>query len=253
LDRALKPVDRPPALAEKVYHALRDFLRNGAIAAGEPLQEVPLSERLGVSRTPVREAMTRLASEGLLASDGRSFTVPALTLADVDDIYELRFLIEPAAMRRVAARTADPDLRTRIEAALADAVAAHRIGDSVAFGEANVRYRAAWLALVPNRRLVRTIELYADHMQHIRALTLDHSRVRSIVLRGLHRITAALIAGDSALAAAAVHEHLVQARQAFIKAIGLDGAQAAHAPARARRAPVPRAARAKTLERRGRK
>jgi DNA-binding GntR family transcriptional regulator len=236
LDRALKRVDRPPALAEQVYDALRGFLRNGAISAGQPLQEVPLSERLGVSRTPVREAMARLASEGLLASDGRSFTVPALTQADVDDIYELRFLIEPAAMQRVAARTADPALRTRLESALADAGAAHRAGDSVAFGEAIARYRAAWLALVPNRRMVRTIELYADHMQHIRSVTLGDARVRTIVLRGLRRITSALVAGNSEQAAAAVHEHLVQARRAFIDATGLDASQSAQAPRATRRA-----------------
>lgn len=221
MERALKPVDRPPALAEQVYDALRGYLRTGAVEAGAPLQEVPLAARLGVSRTPVREAMARLASEGLLAADGRSFTVPALTLADVDDIYELRFLIEPAALRRVAARTGDRALRAPIEAALAAAQAAHRAGDSAAFRDANVRFRAAWLALVPNRRMVRMVELYADHMQHIRALTLDDASVRAIVLRGLRRITAALAAGDGDAAAAALHEHLLQARRAFIEATGL--------------------------------
>jgi DNA-binding GntR family transcriptional regulator len=179
--------------------------------------------------------MARLASEGLLAADGRSFTVPALTVADVDDIYELRFLIEPAAMRRVAARTADPALRTLLEKALADADAAHRAGDSVAFGEATARYRAAWLALVPNRRLVRTIELYAEHMQHIRSVTLGKPSVRGIVLRGLRRINAALVAGDSERAASAVHDHLVQARRAFIEATGLAAAPKAPAIAPAGR------------------
>ncbi|KAB2874165.1 MAG: GntR family transcriptional regulator, partial [Burkholderiaceae bacterium] len=108
-------LQRPQALAEQVYRALRDRLRSGAIGAGEVLQEVPLAAQLGVSRTPVREAMARLASEGLLASDRRSFAAPALTLADVDDIYELRFLLEPAAMRGIAARAAQA--RAPIEAA----------------------------------------------------------------------------------------------------------------------------------------
>jgi DNA-binding GntR family transcriptional regulator len=236
LDLDMKRVDRRPALGEQVYHTLRDHLRSGAMLAGQRLQEVQMAERLGVSRTPVREAMARLASEGLLAAEGRSFTVPALTLADVDDIYEVRFLIEPAAMRQVAARSAERTLRAPIDAALAEAVAAHRDGDSEAFRLANVRYRAAWLALVPNARLVRVIELYADHMQHIRALTLDDVGVRRIVLRGLKRIAAALTAGDGDAAAAAVHEHLIQARHAFIEATGLAsaaqvGARSASAPA----------------------
>ena len=67
------------------------------------------------------------------------------------------------------------------------------------------------------------VELYADHLQHIRALTLDDAGVRTVVLRGLKRITAALAAGDGDAAAAAMHEHLLQARRAFIVATGLDG------------------------------
>ena len=219
----LKLPERQPVLVEQVYNALRLQLRSGALQAGQALQEVRLAEQLGVSRTPVREAMARLASEGLLATDQRSFTVPELTLADVDDIYELRCLIEPAALRRVAPLAGNAARRTDIDRALADAVAAHRAGDSEAFRDANARYRAAWLALVPNPRWVRTIELYADHLQHIRAVTLGSTAVRTIVLRGLKRITAALSAGDGDAAAAAMHEHLLQARHAFIRAVGLEG------------------------------
>lgn len=218
---SLKPVERPLALGEQVYHTLRSHLRNGLIVAGQPLQEVQLAEKLGVSRTPVREALTRLASEGLLASDGRSFVVPALTLDDVDDIYEVRFLIEPAAIRRVAEFTTDPAVRAPIEDALAAAAAANKSGDADAFRETNVRFRSAWLALVPNRRLVKVVEQYADHMQHIRALTLGSAKVRAIVLRGLKRITAALAAGDGDAAAAAMHDHLMEAKRAFIAAVGL--------------------------------
>jgi DNA-binding GntR family transcriptional regulator len=221
-NRLLKPVERQPALVEQVYEALRAQLRSGAVLAGERLQEVRLAEQLGVSRTPVREALTRLASEGLLATDQRSFTVPALALSDIEDIYELRCLIEPAALRRIATLTADAERRAAIDRALADAAAAHRAADSEAFRDANVRYRAAWLALVPNPRLVRMIELYADHLQHIRTLTLGNAPVRTIVLRGLERITRALAAGDGDGAAAAMHEHLLHARSAFIQAIGLD-------------------------------
>lgn len=218
---SLKPVDRPLALGEQVYQALRSQLRGGDLAAGQALQEVALAEQLGVSRTPVREALGRLASEGLLAADGRSFTVPALSLRDVDDIYELRFLIEPAALRDVAAITVDAARRAPIDDALAAAATAHRRGDSEAFRDATVRHRCAWLALVPNARLVRMIELYADHLQHIRALTLGDAGVRRIVLRGLERISAALAAGDADAVAAAMHEHLVQARRAFVEATGL--------------------------------
>ncbi|UCE30709.1 MAG: GntR family transcriptional regulator [Burkholderiales bacterium] len=219
---SLEPLDRPVALGEQVYHTLRRYLRDGAIEAGEPLQEVQLATQLGVSRTPVREALARLASEGLLVSGGRSFTVPSLTLADVDDIYEVRFLIEPAAARRAAERSADPAVRAPVEQALHEARAAHRAGDADRFRASHVLFRSAWLAIVPNRRLVKVIEQYADHMQRIRALTLHDPAIRAIVLTGFERLADALRAGDGDAAAAAMQAHLAQAKRAFIAAVGLD-------------------------------
>jgi DNA-binding GntR family transcriptional regulator len=201
----LKPLQRPLALGDQVYQTLRAHLRDGTIVTGQPLQEVQLAEKLGVSRTPVREALTRLASEGLLASDGRSFVVPSLTLNDVEDIYEVRFLIEPAALRRVAELTTDPTVRAPIDAALAAANAAYKAGDADAFREANSRFRNAW----------------KDLMLRIRALTLGDPKIRSIVIKGLRCITEALAAGDGDAVAAAMRDHLGEAKHAFIIATGL--------------------------------
>lgn len=219
---ALKPVTRPIALGELVYVSLQQYLRSGAVVPGQPLQEVQIAEMLGVSRTPVREAMMRLASEGLLDAHGRSFSVPELTLADVDHIYEVRHLVEPEALRVIAAAAADDAVRAPIDEALAAAIEAHKAGDAAAFREAATAYRVAWLALVPNPRLVRVVEQYADHMQHIRFMTLGDAKVRWIVLKGLKQIAAALARGDGDAAAAAMQENLRQARKAFIRAAGLD-------------------------------
>jgi len=219
---SLNPVERPLALGDQVYLTLRANLRNGKIMPGYPLQEVQLAAQLGVSRTPVREALTRLASEGLITSDGRSFAVPALSLQNVDDIYEVRFLVEPEAVRHVAEQANDPVALAPVLRALDASVTAHKAGENETFIEANARFRSAWLALVPNRRLVHAVELYADHVQHLRALTLDDPKVRNVVLRGLKRIAAALSAGDGDAAALAMREHLTEAKRAFIAAVGLE-------------------------------
>ena len=168
--------------------------------------------------------LDRLASEGLLASDGRSFVVPSLSLEDVDDIYEVRFLLEPAAMRRVAELTPVAAVRAPIDEALAAASAAYKSNDADAFRESNIRFRNAWIALVPNRRLVRAIEQYADHMMRIRALTLGDQKVRTIVIKGLKRIAEALAAGNGDDAATAMRDHLSEAKRCFIAATGLDQA-----------------------------
>lgn len=219
---SLKPVERPRALGDQVYQTLRANVRNGRMLPGQMLQEVQLAEQLGVSRTPVREALTRLASDGLVKVDGRSFVVPSLSLADVDDIYEVRLLIEPEALRRVAVQTANATVRAPIMTALETSMAAHKAGDNEAFMAANAHFRQAWLSLVPNPRLVHAVELYADHVQHLRTLTLDNAKVRYLVLKGLKRIAKALTAGDGDAAALAMRDHLDEARRAFIAAVGLD-------------------------------
>src|SRR5687768_15923867 len=102
---SLQPVERAASLGERVYELLREHLRSGGVRWGESLREATLAARLGVSRTPVREALARLASEGLVEAHGRSFTVPALTEDDLQDIYELRLLLETEALRQAASRS----------------------------------------------------------------------------------------------------------------------------------------------------
>ena len=99
----LKVLQRPESLSDRVYATLREYLRAGRVPIGQPLAEAALAAQLGVSRTPVREALARLAADGLLVSDGRSFTVPMLSDSDVEDIYALRFLLEPEALREIGA------------------------------------------------------------------------------------------------------------------------------------------------------
>jgi DNA-binding GntR family transcriptional regulator len=209
----LKALERPRTLGDRAYLSLREHLRSGLIAIGQPLQEEDLAAQLGVSRTPVREALTRLASEGLLASDGRSFVIPALTERDVEDIYELRLMLEPEALRRVAEGNTDPSKLQGLRRSLAAMRAAHAADDAEAFMNGNYAYRAAWMELVPNRKLVRAIELYADHVRFLRSLTLDDRKIREVVMRGLKRLFESLAAADGAAAAAAMRAHLLEARR----------------------------------------
>lgn len=209
----LKVLERHQPLGDRVYSTLREYLRAGRIAHGQALQEAALAAQLGVSRTPVREALARLASEGLVVAEGRSFTVPSLTMADIEEIYALRFLLEPEALREIADSKPDRKALAPLRAGLDDMAAAHEAGDGAAFMEANYRYRDAWTALVPNKRLVRAIHLYAEHVRYLRAFTLDDPAVRAVVLKGLRRLSLALAAGDGEAAAQAMRVHLDKAKQ----------------------------------------
>ena len=212
----LQTLERPEPLGERVYSTLRDYLRAGRIRAGQPLQEGVLAAQLGVSRTPVREALARLASEGLVVVDGRSFTLPSLSVGDIEDIYSLRFLLEPEALRLVAVSQPGRKALAPLRAALEEMGAADDAGDGAAFIEANYRFRDAWTALVPKKRLVRAIRLYADHVRYLRAFTLDTAEVRVLVLKGLRQLTAALAAGDGEAAAQAMRTHLGNAKRILL-------------------------------------
>jgi len=212
----LEVLERHEPLGDRVYATLREYLRAGRIPHGEPLQEAAVAAQLGVSRTPVREALARLAADGLVVADRRSFSVPSLSMGDIEDIYALRFLLEPEALREVAASKPERKALAPLRAGLEGMAAAHEAGDGAAFMEANYRYRDAWTALVPNKRLVRAIHLYADHVRYLRAFTLDDPAVRAVVLKGLKRLAAALAAGDGEAAAAAMRAHLDKAKQILI-------------------------------------
>ncbi|MCI4431015.1 MAG: GntR family transcriptional regulator [Burkholderiales bacterium] len=212
----LRTLQRPEPLGERVYTTLRDYLRAGRIRAGQPLQEGVLAAQLGVSRTPVREALARLASEGLVAADGRSFALPSLSVGDIEDIYALRFLLEPEALRLVAVSRPGRKALAPLRAALEEMAAANEAADGAAFMEANYRFRDAWTALVPNKRLVRAIQIYADHVRYLRAFTLDTAAVRVLVLKGLKQLAAALAEGDGEAAAQAMRTHLGNAKRILL-------------------------------------
>jgi DNA-binding GntR family transcriptional regulator len=216
----LSAIDRPLSLAERVYHTLREHVCSGQLSSGQPLQESAIAAQLGVSRTPVREALGRLAGEGLLESHGRSVTVPRLSESDLNDIYELRILLEPEAVRQVASRISNKKALLPLREELAAMAAAHSAGNAYDFMQANFRYRAAWLALVPNQRLLRAIELYANHVRYLRALTLGSADTRIVVLRGLRSLATALLERDPDAAARAMSKHLTEAIRILREVVG---------------------------------
>ena len=86
------------SLRGQVYDSLREALRKGKVGANRITTERDLAEELGVSRTPVREALALLVHEGLILSTSRGFSAPELSPRDIAELYEIRRLLEPAAL-----------------------------------------------------------------------------------------------------------------------------------------------------------
>jgi DNA-binding GntR family transcriptional regulator len=110
-------------LGEVVFRALREALRDGVYKPGDRLREEEVATRLKVSRTPVREAFSRLVSKGLVApAQGRGLIVRRLDTSEVVELYVMREILEAAAARLAARHASDAeiealrDLETRFEA-----------------------------------------------------------------------------------------------------------------------------------------
>lgn len=96
---------RPNQVREAVYGHLKDLLLSGRFAPGERLSEPLLAQELGVSRTPVREALMRLAEEGLVELvPGKGARVRAFSPEEVEEVYGVRALLEGEAAREAALR-----------------------------------------------------------------------------------------------------------------------------------------------------
>ena len=185
-----------------VYQLILDAIDGGELPGGARLIETDLAERFGVSRTPVREALTRLEAQGVAAAQGRRLVVASLDHDQLGELYEVRGVVEGLAAR-LAARHAAPEeiavLRGMVEA---DRALAGRAGE---LARANKRF----------------------HRQMHRA---SHNRYLNQMLQGMRRSLALL--STTSLAAPGRGAESVAEHDAIIRAIEARDEDAAEAAAR---------------------
>ncbi|MCC7284190.1 MAG: GntR family transcriptional regulator [Acetobacteraceae bacterium] len=148
--------------ADAVYAALRDAIVSGGLPAGARLTEVELCRRFGLSTTPVREALQRLVHRGLaVRAVARGVKVRTLSPRDIQDIYELRLLLEPSALRASV-----PNLTHAGIEALGAMLSRARVEldrhDMVALSAVSDEFHTGILAGSPNRPMVQWIEMLSD-------------------------------------------------------------------------------------------
>ena len=102
---------RSISIADQIFEQLERDILAGKYARGEVLSELGLSRELGVSRTPIREAIRRLEQEDFLEETGRGAVVVGISREDMEDMYEIRMQIEGLAARRAAENIKDEDLQ----------------------------------------------------------------------------------------------------------------------------------------------
>lgn len=202
--------------SDRAYRTLLDEIQNGVLAPGTVLGEVEQAARLGVSRTPLREALGRLASDGLVVQQSPRVTVVSdVDAGDIRELFEVRRALEETAARLAAVR-GDRAVFAGLAAAFAQADPAV---DSDAYYALIGRFDEALDAAVANDYLTSALRTVRTHLVRVRRLARDNP-ARLTASAAEHRLIAAAIAdGDANLAAHATHIHLHNALESILESL----------------------------------
>jgi len=195
-----------------VYTELRRRILDGELAPDTPLSEYELAEQLDVSRTPVREALHRLASDGLVKNiTNRGAFVVGLSPADITEIYEIREQLEPYAAA-VAARDMPESQIRELRRDLTAARALARAGDHEGTFDSDVVLHEQIVAVTRNSRLAAILATLKDQVHRIRVAA-GSNPARLVETIAEHRAIVDAIADRNANAARhAMQLHLRAAR-----------------------------------------
>ena len=157
-DTAWSLIEGRPTLAQQVYVAVRERILSGRLAPSAVLRPGDVEQAMGVSRTPVREALQRLTSEGFLEPTPRKgFRVPETSIDDLVELYPGVQLLEVLAFDLAIPKIRKADLHT-LEAINVEFASAVHAGDVMAAVDANNRFHEALASLCGNRPLCRLLE-----------------------------------------------------------------------------------------------
>ncbi|MGH2370236.1 MAG: GntR family transcriptional regulator, partial [Chloroflexota bacterium] len=195
-------------LHERVYEALLGLIASGALPPRTQLDEQALSTRLGVSRTPVRGAIARLAQEGLVVNlPYRGAFVRRFSTQEIDGLYQVRAELEALAARQAAARMSDQQVQA-IAALLEDCREALEVGNLDAYGRADARFHRAMAEASDNPILVEMLESLRLRIQVLRDLANRDPNLRERTARERPLILDALQQRDGEAAARLLEAHI---------------------------------------------
>jgi DNA-binding GntR family transcriptional regulator len=209
------------ATSQSAATALRQAIRSGQFVPGEHLGEVELAARLGVSRTPIREALRVLEAQGLVEIlPNKGARVIRWSTEDLEEIYDLRSMLESHAAFRAATRIQPPALRLLFElcAQMDDAVARSGSDDLVRLSELNNQFHGEIIRAADSPRLSASLasvvqvslvaRTFAKYSREELARSMNHHR----------ELTAALESGAAEWASAVMKSHVLAARTASLTA-----------------------------------
>jgi DNA-binding GntR family transcriptional regulator len=205
---ALAPLAPRRSAADFAYRQLREAVISLALPPGAVLARAAIANRLGISQTPVREALIRLQEERLIEVVPQSATrVAPIDLASAKEAHFLRLSVELEIVRRLA-QSPSPALAGTLRAEIVRMRTARAAGDEAAFVAADEAFHAALYAEAGVPRLRELVRSRSGHLDRLRRLHLPTPGKADAVLQEHATLAEAILAGDAAAAEARLRAHL---------------------------------------------
>lgn len=211
----LLPGKESGSLRSRVFATLEQAIINGEYKAGDTLNELKLSQVLGVSRTPIREALMQLSLEGLVEiTQNKGAVVVGISLQDIEDIYAIRLHLEGFAAELATQNMTDEEV-----AALEQTVDLQEFygakDDTEQIRKLDATFHNAIYEATGNRSLCLLLTSFHNQIQRGRGLSLKVSGRSDKSIEEHHKIKDAIKAHDAQLAGKLMTEHVANALNNF--------------------------------------
>lgn len=211
-------------LRDVVFQTLRQAILRGTLQPGERLMEIHLAQKLGVSRTPVREAIRMLELEGLVDMVPRRGAVVAeITKSDLEDVLEVRAALEELAVKKACQNMTKEQLSQLRQAAKKFAECLKR-EDLMASAQADVDFHEIICEATGNRRLIQILNNIREQIYRYRLENLKDKSSHANLVEEHRIICQALEERSQEKARAAIRVHIEQQRQSIIESLHMEEA-----------------------------
>ena len=195
-------------LRDVVFNTLRQAILKGELKPGERLMEIQLANKLGVSRTPVREAIRKLELEGLvLMIPRKGAEVAEITRQDMEDVLEVRTALEELAVQLACDKITKEEIED-LKKAAEDFKKILKSRDITEIAEADVRFHDIIFMATDNQKLVQLLNNLREQMYRFRVEYLKNEEVHPQLIAEHDKIIEHIMERDKAKASAIVSEHI---------------------------------------------
>lgn len=219
MEKRLKPVslDNYKPLREIVFETLREAIINTVLKPGERMMEIQLAEEMGVSRTPVREAIRKLELEGFVVMIPRKGAyVAGISMKDIADVFEIRAAMEALAAGLAADRITEEELE-HLERILVKVGECVKDNDLEGIVEVDTEFHDVLFQATRNERLAQIISNLREQIQRFRTASLSTPGRMKYAFEEHKQIVEALSARNVELAQTLAREHIENAENTMLE------------------------------------